>query len=275
MDKEKLIIRLDAQADVIKTNVNRLKKSSYNISLLDVDLLRQKTIEFYDQILELELLINENMASQKKDSFVSESLTEEIDQEELVIVEEHEIIEKDETIINESVIPDEPEVVAESKIIESQLPDEELESFDSESLITPETSVETEKELIVDEIIENKEIDQNQSQQTTYDLFSENSESPVAERFQTSKEPNIAERMQKTAITNIREAIGINDKFLFINELFNGDLGRYNKILDDINELSTKKGVDTYLLELKIQFQWADDNEAFVKLKELLDRKFH
>ncbi len=234
MYKEKLIIRLDAQADVIKTNVNRLKKSSYNISLLDVDLLRQKTIEFYDHILELELLINENMASQKKDSFVSESLTEEIDQEELVIVEEHEIIEKDETIINESVIPDEPEVVAESKIIESQLPDEELESFDSESLITPETSVETEKELIVDEIIENKEIDQNQSQQTTYDLFSENSESPVAERFQTSKEPNIAERMQKTAITNIREAIGINDKFLFINELFNGDLGRYNKILDDL-----------------------------------------
>jgi len=36
-------------------------------------------------------------------------------------------------------------------------------------------------------------------------------------------------------------------------------LSRYNKILDDINELTTKKGVDTYLLELKIQFQWADE----------------
>jgi len=79
--------------------------------------------------------------------------------------------------------------------------------------------------------------------------------------------------MQKSQISNIREAIGINDKFLFINELFNGDLGRYNKIIDDINELPTKKGVETYLLELKIQFQWADDNEAFLKLRELIERK--
>jgi len=80
--------------------------------------------------------------------------------------------------------------------------------------------------------------------------------------------------MLHSSITNIREAIGINEKFLFINELFNGDLSRYNKILDDINELTTKKGVDTYLLELKIQFQWADENDAYIKLRELLDRKF-
>jgi len=51
-------------------------------------------------------------------------------------------------------------------------------------------------------------------------------------------------------------------------------LGRYNKILDDINDLTTKQGVDTYLFELKIQSQWADDNEAYIKLNELLERKF-
>ena len=47
------------------------------------------------------------------------------------------------------------------------------------------------------------------------------------------------------------------------------------EILDEINVLPTKKGVDTYLFELKIEFQWADDNEAYIKLKELLDRKFN
>ena len=79
-------------------------------------------------------------------------------------------------------------------------------------------------------------------------------ESPVGERFHAGEELSIAERMQKSSISNIREAIGINEKFLFINELFNGDLGRYNKILDDINELPTKKGVDTYLASDLITF---------------------
>ncbi len=284
MDKENIIIRLGAQADVIKANVNRLKKSSYNIHLLDVDLLRQKTIEFYDQILKLELLINENTVLQKNDSSISESFIEEVkvsqkikdDQEESAIVEEPKIIEEvefiEETSVNEPVIPDEPELIVEPDVIEPPLPEEVLETIISEPVRAPEILNETEKE--VDEISMNKETDQIQSQQTTYDLFSENTESPVAEKFRVSEEQNIAERMQKTSISNIREAIGINEKFLFINELFNGDLGRYNKILDDINDLPTKKGVDTYLLELKIQFQWADDNAAFMKLNELLDRKF-
>ena len=112
------------------------------------------------------------------------------------------------------------------------------------------------------------------AKQTTYDLFSGSGDNAIAERFQSKEETSIAEKMQKSQFSNIREAIGINEKFLFINELFNGDMGRYNKILDDINELTTKQGVDTFLFELKIQFQWADDSEAYKRLKELVDRKF-
>ena len=73
---------------------------------------------------------------------------------------------------------------------------------------------------------------------------------------------------------DLRQAIGINEKFLFINGLFNGDLGRYNKAIDEFNELSTKEGVNAHFLELKIHNQWSDDNEGVVKLKALLDRKF-
>ena len=50
---------------------------------------------------------------------------------------------------------------------------------------------------------------------------------------------------------------------------------RYNKILDEINELTTNKGVETYILELKVQSQWGDDNEAYHKLKELCARKLN
>ncbi len=280
MDKEKRIIRLITQIDSIKAHVNRLKKSGYNVHTLDVDMLRQKTTELYEQILELEYLIPENEITQKKDSPVAENMIAKIvvDNEDPIVIEEHEIIEKEEIIDETEII--EPDVtveqvpVVEPIIVQSPVVQEELEIKVAEPVIAPTTSVEKEIETIADDISENEEMDQTQPQQTTYDLFSGNTESPVAEKFQVSEEQSIAERMQRSSISNIREAIGINEKFLFINELFNGDLGRYNKILDDINELPTKKGVDTYLLELKIQFQWADENEAYIMLKELLDRKF-
>ena len=123
--------------------------------------------------------------------------------------------------------------------------------------------------------LEEPDVIQNSIQQTAYELFSASTDNPVAEKYQIKDEQSIADKIQKSNISNIREAIGINEKFLFINELFNGDLGRYNKILDDINELPTKKGVDTYLFELKIEFQWTDENEAYIILKEILERKIN
>lgn len=287
MDKEKLIIRLSTQIDTIKAHVNRLKKSGYNVHLLDVDMLRQKTIEFYELVFELENSINGSTKPEKtvipntepsiakplvSESKVIEVIPEEKEEEKPVT----ESLKKNIEVVHEEtkeeiVIDDAPEVIEKEDIIKHV----EI----AKPVVTP-PPVEKEPEAQVVEVGENEEKhpDNNQEQvkpqQTTYDLFSGNSEHAVAEKFQANEAQSFADKMQKSSITNIREAIGINEKFLFINELFNGDLGRYNKILDDINDLPTKKGVDTYLLELKIQFQWADDNEAYLKLKELLDRKF-
>lgn len=111
--------------------------------------------------------------------------------------------------------------------------------------------------------------------QTAYDLFSTTSDNAIAKQFTSDEDQSVGEKMQKTQVENIREAIGINEKFLFINELFNGDMTRYNKILDEINEFTTSKGVETYILELKVQSQWGDDNEAYHKLKELCERKLN
>lgn len=110
--------------------------------------------------------------------------------------------------------------------------------------------------------------------QSAFDLFTASAEKTIGDQFDSNDESSIAQKMQKSKITDLKQAIGINEKFLFINELFNGDLGRYNKAIDEFNELNTQRGVDTHLLELKIHNQWQEDNEAFMKLKSLLDRKF-
>jgi len=293
MEKEKILNELNNQAEIIKTQITKLHINELTISLLDVDLLKKKTVEFYDMISKLEQLIEKSSNIDVKITPDIVTPKEEIlpietpDDEKLTTKVENvndEIIEKlnidnlseiikDEVVENTLAIK---ETIIDKPVIASPSTNEiEPESTSIPKLIlqTPSEEEKAENPTIVEKI-ENRETQSVKLEQTTYDLFSENIENVVAEKFHFTEEQSIADKMQKLHISNIREAIGINEKFLFINELFNGDLGRYNKILDDINDLPTKQGVDTYLFELKIQFQWADDSEAYVKLKELLERKF-
>lgn len=289
MSREKLLTDLNFKAKSIKAHINILKMNQLDIHMLDIDMLKKKTIELYDLVFELERLIdkkskNKISDSQKQSQVVEPTFVEAPIIEETIKTDEtvHKQVVED-VIVEERVVPEivesVPPVIEQEPVLEIE---PEAKNISEPIVTTPPVEEKTEesKKSIDLEIIEEEgsspiSIEPAQPTQTTYDLFSDNSEHVVAEKYHAKDEQSIADKMQKTQITNIREAIGINEKFLFINELFNGDLGRYNKILDDINQLPTKKGVETYLLELKIQFQWADDSEAYIKLKELLDRKFN
>jgi len=296
MDKEKLLLELNNQIEAIKAHISRLKRNERNIHMLDVDMLRKKTIELYEMVSELEQLVHNS--STAKTNKIPEIIppTIETNVAEPSVIEEDVVVNGIEAETKKAIIENKPkaeklEIIEEDVTIEEivipktvtpileEIPVIEPELIPELVKITPPPVEEKVQEPILADIVEPDkndivELDKSQPQQTTYDLFSGNSDNVVAEKYHAKEEQSIGDKMQKSQILNIREAIGINEKFLFINELFNGDLGRYNKILDDINDLATKQGVDTYLFELKIQFQWADDSEAYVKLKELLERKF-
>ena len=288
MDKEKTLLSLNAQLDTLKAHINRLKKSNYKIHVLDVDMLKQKTIEFYDTVFELEsrLFIKEEIVIEDvkveepvvtktpiaktitKKPVVEKPVVEKV-VEEMPVVKE--VVEEVPVTIKIPVVEKEPiieDVIIKEPVIESK-PIAKEEPVIEEVIVKTEPIPEVKKPEIEEEptAITTEEEETNTAT-TTYDLFSGSADNALAEKFHINEEQSIADKMQRKQVVNIREAIGINEKFLFINELFNGDMGRYNKILDDINDLPTKQGVDTYIFEMKIQFQWADDNEAYLKLME-------
>ena len=88
------------------------------------------------------------------------------------------------------------------------------------------------------------------------------------------EEFTLADRLQQNPLHDLKSAIGINDKFLFVNELFGGSMEKYNKSIENLNDLKTLNGAMIYLNELKIELQWNSSNEAYQKLKELVSRKF-
>ena len=85
---------------------------------------------------------------------------------------------------------------------------------------------------------------------------------------------SLAAKLQQNPIRDLKSVIGINDKFLFVNELFGGSMEKYNKSIENLNDLKTLNGALIYLNELKIELQWNSSNEAYKKLKELVSRKF-
>jgi len=85
---------------------------------------------------------------------------------------------------------------------------------------------------------------------------------------------SLAAKLQQHPLQDLRTAIGVNDKFLFVNELFGGSMEKYNKSIENLNDLKTLTGAMIYLNELKIELQWNSSNEAYQKLVELVRRKF-
>jgi len=96
----------------------------------------------------------------------------------------------------------------------------------------------------------------------------------VGERYQQEQEETVGERLQHSSVRDLQSAIGINDKFLFVNELFGGSMEKYNRSIENLNDLKTLNGALIYLNELRIELQWNSNNEAYKKLLELVHRKF-
>jgi len=123
------------------------------------------------------------------------------------------------------------------------------------------------------------------SQSSSFDLFSEG-EMMVVDKYKTpentihnngSKEvddDSIAAKIQHTPINDLKAYIGINDRFIFINELFHGNMNEYSKAIDDLNSFENSEGAVKYLGELKEQNNIIEELDSFKRLQDFVERKY-
>ncbi len=259
MKKEKLINEISNVLESATTLVKRVQKHDNDVHRLDIEVLLEKTRDIYDKLIQLDALI---IPFELDIPAQTVSEPEEAQEPEVKAEEKDDIPPVPETVVKEEIVAEE---VAEETLPEGEdIPGEE--PLEEVSVAEKPEPVEKDSE---EKIME----DTTEEEKSTIDLFS-TSEPTISDKYSKQEIETIADKINKEGINELREAIGINEKFLFINELFNGDMSKYNKAIDELDELTTMEGVNTYLLELKIQNQWADDNPAFVKLTELLKRKF-
>lgn len=91
------------------------------------------------------------------------------------------------------------------------------------------------------------------------------------ESLQQNRRKDISSLMQNKPLVNIESAIGINDKFLFVRDLFNGDMQLYLKTLERLNKAQDFNEAFGIVND---EFEWDMDGYPAQKLLELVRRKF-
>lgn len=80
----------------------------------------------------------------------------------------------------------------------------------------------------------------------------------------------LADEIENSAIKSLSDGIGINDKFLMIRDLFDGDSSEYERV---INELDKMESFDDCMIYIVENFAWNPDSDGAKFIMKLLERK--
>lgn len=80
-----------------------------------------------------------------------------------------------------------------------------------------------------------------------------------------------SELRRSEPVTDLRRAVGINDKFLLIRDLFGGDGAAYEVTIRRLNECETFDDAMIYIAE---NFAWNPNSDGAKLIMDLLERKF-
>ena len=258
-EQKDALLSIKHEISLLHQQVEFLLRNEKEVGLLDLDVMMNRTHTIYDKMCAID--IGNYPAGDGDEMDFLPSFEEE---DEKPMVEEEEPIEEEE----EPVVEEEEEPVVEEN--EDAYFEEEVEE-EPQEVPTVELQVEPQEEPKVEPQVEPQ---------------MEPQEEPVVESktdadnlgfildFEPTEDHSLAAKLQHESITDLRSAIGINDKFLLVNELFGGSMEKYNKSIDNLNDLKTLNGALVYMNELRIELQWNSNNEAYKKLLDLVHRKF-
>ena len=85
----------------------------------------------------------------------------------------------------------------------------------------------------------------------------------------------LSDTLTEAPVRDLKKAIGVNDRFLFINELFRGDEAMYERSIKTINNFSIFPEAQYWIQrELKLKIGWNDTDPVVKQFDQLVKRRF-
>jgi hypothetical protein len=104
----------------------------------------------------------------------------------------------------------------------------------------------------------------------------------IAQKDQTSlndklkeDKKELSDTLKDIPVKDLKKAIGINDRFLFINELFSGDEIMYERSIKTINSFSIYAEAEYWIRrELKTKLGWDEQSSTVKQFDQIVKRRF-
>jgi hypothetical protein len=176
-----------------------------------------------------------------------------------------------------------PEVKTEEKTVEVLQVDEaeieaELEEIKRNAAAKNNMSVHTKPTILFDEMetiptLAHQPVQEKAQSKEINDVVAAEQPSVNDKLKQASME--LGDQLTEAPVRDLRKAIGINDQYLYINELFRGDETMYDRSIKTINGFSILPEAEYWIQrELKVKLGWSDSNETVKQFNQLVKRRF-
>ena len=107
-----------------------------------------------------------------------------------------------------------------------------------------------------------------------HEILPVNNAASVNETLRTTQN-EVSDALKDAPVKDLRKAIGINDRFVFLKELFRGDDAMYERSIKTINAFAIYPEAEYWIRrELKLKLGWDDKNETVKQFDQLVRRRF-
>lgn len=175
-----------------------------------------------------------------------------------------------------------PEVIEkEEPVIEAKKEAPIVEFRREEPVVVPSQPIEALKDVKLDEPIISPAVEHERPLFTPEAVPVKPAIQPVAAKPAPSLNDLLArtngkgEEPVKAPIADLKQAISLNEKLLFIKDLFNGYNLAYSEVIDIINRMNSFEAADSYLQHnYAVKNNWAGKQTTVDQFYELLNRRF-
>ncbi len=127
--------------------------------------------------------------------------------------------------------------------------------------------------LLFDPLVEIPTLSHQQQRKEINDAAAQDEES-YNDRLKQDK-TELVDRLKHEPIKDLRKAIGINDRFVFINELFRGDEAMYERSIKTLNSFYNFAEAEYWInRELTLRLGWDQYSELVKHFYQLVKRRF-
>ncbi|MCQ2295264.1 MAG: hypothetical protein MJZ67_06375, partial [Bacteroidales bacterium] len=128
------------------------------------------------------------------------------------------------------------------------------------------------------------EAEQPKREMSLFDLLSPKSDATEGPAKRTLADtlgkqmPNVEDKLENHVrakkVDDLRTIIGINDKFAFMNNLFNSNMRAYNDFVLHLNAINDREEALEYVNIIAQEYKWDETSDDVIRFHKIFDRKF-